>query len=396
MLIFGYPIITFFPLAFSLNTTPFNIAARAIYSVISVYLIASRVYRNEPNRYNWTYWGLTLFLFFYSLRIVYDVQIRGIVFEDSVAYLYIFSFLGSFMPFFAISMNVDKLDYKKFIKYSYLLAYITCILIFILIFIRFKASLSEILAERLNFYSKESEGNSINPITISIAGAFLGALSIYHIYFIRVSGVIRILYFLGMGLGITFLIFGASRGPLISFSICVIYLLYVYLSKKASLKYIKQLALINTLLIVGCLIYILVRDINWADLSIYNRLIHFGESSSLSDTSTRINSWGSAWRQFLSSPFVGDSYLESFYYSYPHNIYLEVLMALGLLGIVLFYPIILRFFAYSIKTRTQLGIYIIYLLYMIESSFSGGLFINPPLWGILALMTGFKKMEKYD
>lgn len=70
------------------------------------------------------------------------------------------------------------------------------------------------------------------------------------------------------------------------------------------------------------------------------------------DTSTfqHLQLWTGAWEQFLTNPFLGKYAMELEYNYYPHNIYLESLMSVGLIGSA---PFIIHI---GLAVRSALGI----------------------------------------
>ena len=163
-----------------------------------------------------------------------------------------------------------------------------------------------------------------------------------------------------------------------------------FLKKKKTLKQ-KLKVILLSLISIYCIIR-LVLLIDLTQIGMYNRFANFGKDAS-SDTSLREESWVRAWNHFLDSPLFGSSYVDLYDYSYPHNIYLEVLMATGLIGGILFFTSLFIFFLKKIKNVNSVGVFLIFIIAALSSFFSGSLFINPFLWCILGLMTQFEYIE---
>jgi len=118
-----------------------------------------------------------------------------------------------------------------------------------------------------------------------------------------------------------------------------------------------------------------------------------GQSSSLDQ---RPLLFKSAWEQFLSYPILGDQYLSRYANYYPHNIFLEVLMALGIIGGIIF--ILIIFFAVRkasvILRNYNEDIFIPFLLLItlvLAGMTSGSLFTGVGLWSWLSLFNSIQK-----
>jgi O-antigen ligase len=89
----------------------------------------------------------------------------------------------------------------------------------------------------------------------------------------------------------------------------------------------------------------------------------------------------SAYLQFTKNPIFGDKYFEEITKTYPHNIFLEVLMSTGLVGILffllhIFNLVFLYFKNYNIKNNST------FLFYITFFYFSCSLF-SSSIWGNL-------------
>ncbi len=387
MISYGFVFSTFPAVYFKFNSTPVNIAFRGGYLFTSFYLIIVGLKRFVSQKYTWTFWFLILFVIIYSCRIFYDVFFQGIVFKGSLLNLMLFTYGGNFIPFLALAIHARHIDFTMLIKASYWVLFVSNFLLIIMIFKEFGTIGIEMFSGRLTFRDDDG-GMSLNPITISIYGLSLALLSIYYLLFTHKS---KMLFLISMIVGLILMIAGASRGPQVTFGLSFLYLIFVYvfIKYKGLMSKVKMgLVVISSILLVG----VGLSKIDMTQISMYNRFAHMGEGVE-SDTSTREFTFGEAWKQFKSSPILGDAYLVRANRSYPHNIYLEVLMATGLVGAFFFLPVLFAFGLSPIGNHNQVAIYLMFLLPVFSGLFSGSLFFNPNLFSVFALMSAFKYIK---
>src|SRR5699024_9569669 len=77
--------------------------------------------------------------------------------------------------------------------------------------------------------------------------------------------------------------------------------------------------------------------IDLANISVFNRLGFFNNSNIVINESPdiRFQFYSMAWNQFLDHPIIGDQIMVNKFRIYPHNFILEVLMSLGIVGIII-------------------------------------------------------------
>ena len=100
-----------------------------------------------------------------------------------------------------------------------------------------------------------------------------------------------------------------------------------------------------------------------------------------------------AWQQFTEHPFVGSAFVERRFMMNPHNVILESLMAVGVVGLGL---LLVSMSASLVATQRVLRIPgnhawvgLIYVQYVINGMLSGSLFTDGTFWlfglGVMAL-----------
>jgi hypothetical protein len=99
-----------------------------------------------------------------------------------------------------------------------------------------------------------------------------------------------------------------------------------------------------------------------------------------------------AWQEYLENPVLGSSMVERRSLFYPHNCVLEAFMATGTFGGTIFVLILLIAVYRSmrlIKTDVAMSwVSLCFFQVLIGAMFSGGLYGNPLLWGMLGIMVG--------
>jgi O-antigen ligase len=182
----------------------------------------------------------------------------------------------------------------------------------------------------------ENGVNIFNPIGVSKEGANLAIFSLFFLLFkkhrlFRRSKIILLLTFM---LGLLNLLLGASRGPTASFLLVVISMvLYnLYVARK-SLRY-----MFNVSAVMGGIAFVIMQyvipAINNGAFSLAKRVAQatdkgFGEE-------VRAYQWRAAWEQIKSSPIWGERMVENYLNHSPHNLYIEIMLATGIVGTLVF------------------------------------------------------------
>lgn len=322
--------------------------------------------------------GITFSLFHifsisYSLCLIYLAIFHNPPFLDVVERMfYYLSF--NYLPFVLVASGIPRFSFiEDFIKYSI----IGCIL-FILYFI-ISGSLNEafILGRGSDFFDRENEVY-ISPLSVASTGAFLLLSSI----FIRDNGyVVRIVSFI---LGLGGIIIGSSRGSI--FGLLVISLLYILQVNIVSFKGLYRLFGIIVV------IYLMYHVANYYELEIIQRIELLLSGESVANSNIRLKIWVNSFDLAKSSWFTPIS-VDSGYFGYrPHNVFLEVLLITGILGLFMFSTFLGSiFFGSGIYNSQFLLMLAVYSLVVLQ--FSGTLHSASWLFMSLALMKYSNRFE---
>lgn len=387
MLCFGYIISSFLPTFFTLASRPFNFSFRLLYMLISIYLILLAGKKIVYGKIPIVFWMLGFFLIIYTFRLCYDIFVEGIVFKGSIFFTLSNSVGGSFIPFFAIALWGNKINYDTLIRWSYYCLYLSVLLVFVLIFKLYGGINLEFFATRFAFLNEDGTHSTINPITLSFFGTNLSLLSLAIILFKR--NYYKLICVAGFFAGCFLVVLGASRGPVVTLVAGIAYLLFMFLFRKRKNIYTKILTFVLFGIMVSVVTWF-VSTLVLEDFTLFNRFTSLDSNSSVSSVNIRKIYWDRAWSLFVENPIFGFSYLDPVSFGYPHNIYLESLMATGLFGLIFFLIPICSLFFLKIVNDNQVFVFLFFLMISISSIFSGGLFINPFLWTVLGLLIHFK------
>ena len=124
------------------------------------------------------------------------------------------------------------------------------------------------------------------------------------------------------------------------------------------------------------------------------RLLGSAEAYSVSNSSVYERQYlaRDAWHEYLQHPVLGSSIVERRSLAYPHNCVIEAFMATGTFGGAIFVLMVLMaIYRAIILTRIDVAMSWIPLCFfqqLVGAMFSGGLYGNAALWGMMAIVLG--------
>ena len=351
LLCYAYPLQVFIISVLKLgNSTPINIAFRSAYVFLSIFLIFSESLKKEVKVYKYAHISLLFFWIIYGIRLVYDIEIRNIVFLENAFYVYSMAFGNVLIPTIAIILI------HKYIKIKTLVQFIAAMIAMSNIAVLYMLAQGEtgisllLFLERATIYHNDIA--VINPISISMVGLNLSSLMLAFLLFFKSSLKAKLLgVFPLFMLGTFNLIAGGSRGPMLYFFIVLLIALFLYLNDRKYIftRFLRLLFYFSIFIIL--LLPKIVSFVNNNNIAIVSRLITFSENREAGIKEERDASFEGALQQFLRSPIIGDAYLGEIDNFYPHNILLEMLMATGILGAIFF----MTYFLSMLKTLFFVG-----------------------------------------
>ena len=393
---FSYPISAVIIAYFQVPSGPINISLKILYAIIACIIILLITIKNGLRFPKIILSGL-FFFGIYSIRLLYDIFIEDVqVLLYSSSYVLSYYFGATLLPIIAIILGYKYLNVHKlsiFVFWTIVIANI--FIIYYLLVLSDFGDLEKQLAMRAHIKTEGVKiGTLINPITIGYYGAAL-ALFCINAFLIDLfsSRIIKLLLFPLLILGLTILLLGASRGPLLGF----ILVLVISLIAKFIMSKEKTIALgkFSLFLILGySLFYGAISQLTKKyDIFLLYRVEKFFTDRDMGRKEVRDYSFESAWNDFLSSPIIGNQFVGTFDNFYPHNIFLEVLMATGVLGGIFFLLFFYRFSvnSFSLITQRRFTSYTPFvftcLICFFLSATSGSIFGSPEIWILMTVTT---------
>lgn len=455
---FGYPVQVLMVLVVVVDSTPVNLSFRLAYLVLSMYLLGYGLLRFQnrmilaslfsirairkilsANR-SWLLhfipWAaLLLFWFIYGIRLIYDLEYKAWIFREyHKYYVYAWAFGCSLIPAIAILLNIGTVNTKWLSRNIFIFIFLVNIIIVLMLFYYAGGDISSILGNRgaivLTGEVKLKGQQLLNGISMSFFGALtiLTVLTWFVFHQQRLSLFMPIFVVLSFFLGLFNLIAGASRGPLLDLLLIsagiIIISLFSYIRKLV--KYIKHrishentekvtgnagmimgkpllykflMSLLAVMMLASVFNTTLKRfNIKLQDLAFSERLNKMSNDKKNGSAAFRIDAWKSAWRQFTVNPLFGDSIINDVGYFYSHNIFMDALMSVGIVGTIPFLAWFFLSFWYFIRLpayrkREMSVLFVAYLAALLLSMTSGGIFTVPEVWILSAAVIGIS--QKY-
>lgn len=387
-MLFGFPFFLLLPIFLQVETTTYSIIYRALCVLLMFFLLFSAKTKSlkDDSITNsfiliMTFWILIL------LRILVDFEIKGFSKSSFIklnpVQVYLFAFFLSLLPIVVLYLNRFRIRISDYNTQIINILILYGVVILFGLYLNYGQNVQKIFFERTELaYGAQTGFHPLNPISIGRAGAIILMVGLY--YFLVNKNNKYIKNFLLICLGTTILLLGGSRGPVISVIIALV--LILLLSRKHFNKFKFMLLVI--------VIVILAFQLNFQDeLSVMKRF----EASSYSAELSRTLIWKSAFEYFLISPLIGYSIIDKFGH-YPHNIYLEALMSVGLLGSLPFFIILKKILSnikYLLKSAELNVLDIMLLMYLLFVAASGSLYYTPELWVLISLnLFGFRGRQQ--
>jgi len=364
----------------SLDSPIVSVVFRSFLVFIGLYLITKTVISGKAYKRDGAYL-LILFLLIYSFRLIYDLDILNIHTTISKDKYYAFYFLVLFLPTFTVIISRIPVGFSENI-----LRYLKFIIAIALV--------ANLILGLMNYQTLISQGvdsirlstGRFNPISMGHLGVSTILLIYIEIKILKTPySLISLTLLL---LGFVAMIMSGSKGPMVAMILTIIYVNHISLGGLG--EKLKRLVLVG-----------LVLFSSWFLFTVFNFDMFDRFSSIFSDTELstvyRLNSYIESFYIFVNNPFFGDSIVLPSG-GYPHNILLEILMSIGVVGILLFIVLIAKVNkASKYLARVEPRYMIIIALcfqYLISFMFSGALWQASELFVLIALILSLKSNLK--
>ncbi|MFV0210962.1 O-antigen ligase family protein, partial [Empedobacter falsenii] len=251
----------------------------------------------------------------------------------------------------------------------------------IIILVFYNSILFESEIGRFGANIEDNDESILSPLSVAYSGALNTSLLIPYISSnFKNSSIIKKIYLLiNLIISILLFVLGSTRGALV---VVFLSLLFFVFTKKG---YKKILYIMYSIPLVLLFLFM----VNSTGSSLLDRVNSTIETN---DTSGRDYLWKEAMAEFYKYPLIGGRIEVSGIY--PHNLFIEILMSTGVIGIILF---ILLFFN-SIKNvkinNDTIYIYIILINGLFFNMFSGSFYTAILLFTGLGMLNGYKYSKK--
>lgn len=370
--IVGFPILVSITSFFDIPNTTFSIIARAVVFFIALIAIARTNFRTLIHQRRWQILLIIFWLLYFS-RILYDINFRPYLVR-SPQMIVLFSFAGCFIPMVGLMMSRGKINTSIFYKTVLLLG-----------------SSAALIMWSLGTTSVESESGEIydigrhhlralNPISVGHFGATIFLVSYWFLREkIKPFTLNKFIPLFSLFIGLITLVMSGSKGPFVSLLASV---LFYEFALKGNMKF-----LVLTFYLVLTATVILFLDLSQFVIA---QRFEDGEAESVLG---RIQLYLLAIDQFIQNPLLGSALVEVTTGFYPHNIFVEAFMALGIIGGLMLLCLLAKItsLAYKLVNRESSygGIAILYIQYLVGAQFSGALWGLVALWALVGCIINF-------
>ncbi len=380
LLIVGFTIISMFPDAFSLNSRIITVPFRAVILLLSIVIILYAIYTKNNNKFGKTEFFFIAFWLFYFIKAI--VSFKTYSFSEEMASKEIEIYLRiigiTFIPSLAVLTIKEKnINYALFLKWVYYTLYIILLL-------------NVFVGIKHDYHGRSAGFMSMYSISFGHLGVSLALLSIYKLLFEVKTKYSQAISFLGIILGLYILYTSGTRSPLIAFILCLCFVFYI----KNKLKYLGVFLLLLGTSVLA-LIYFKPQHVETDNSSSFlNRVTNMIVSG---DSSGRDVLYQQGIEIFAENPIFGGRILY-FDGMYPHNVFLEVLMAMGVTGFLLYLLFFKNCIIYLLKLKKSIKnneevfwVSILWLQYFVLSLFSYNLHSSPEIWYLTAMILVLSK-----
>jgi O-antigen ligase len=365
--LFSYPAIALMTSIFDMDSRIAAVPLRIVVFVVSLYVIAGTYQDGRWLRKN--YWVMA-FALLYLARLLYDWLIADV---PKVTEALTFYLVACLVPCIASGMaGIIALGEKRAAWQLALAGGAICGLAVLM-------SLLGLGAART--YDPWSTGGrlsfeALNPITLGHIGAstLIALLSLTRTRMPMANFVVLIAL---AAIAVWTMLAAGSRGPIISLACAGL----VYAAMTARFGWI--------LVIIGAVVAMVLFGEN-------SLLTRFEGATSDESALIRLAIQGNAVIQFLGSPILGSAYTELESLEYPHNLFIETAMAMGLVGLLLLFIVLFRSARIAWRSLKE-GRTLIPLLFVqsfIGLQFSGSIWGATGLYLTVMVLGSYPKLRR--
>ena len=353
---FGYPLVGNLVSLLQIDSRVLSIPFRVLVIVLSLWLLVS------CRRMHLTRARIALLLIWlaYTIRLAYDMMVAGI---EGADYALQFFLVGCVLPAMAV-FTADEFQQERFARLGFALAVAGCAATVL------GSLLGRFGEADLTAATGRLSTVALNPVSLGHLAA--SCIIIGLLILLRTRGVTRIAVFSGVILALFCLVMTGSKGPALALIIC----LAIWAVSRGAVWKLMFMGLPMLLLLV------------YAPVSpLAERLAGLGEDMSTLD---RLVILRDSINQAADSPLFGSAFVELNSGLYPHNLFLDALLAFGLPLAIVFAVLVgigvIRSLRCLQNGRELLGL--LFLQSLVGGMLSGAMFAATSFWCLLALLLG--------
>lgn len=355
LIVLGYPFFAIIGILINIESLSASILMRLIVVLLAGYIF----YKGGFHRQSLALVFLGMFGLLYLLRLFFDLGVTNV---DEANQALTFFFVTVFLPCLALLLWRVEIP-EFFVAWRIaLMGALTCVLILF--------SYQQGFGGEKNL--TEDHGQilflGLNAITIGhlavttlIAAlvCFDFSISLYRRFILLPIG----------GCALALLFASEARGPLISLVVAVMVFAIVR----------KKVWFLMASMAVGTI------GVFWLGEMLFERMGAVGEDES---SLGRLEMMAGSIDQFVQHPWFGASFIEPITLSYPHNLFIEILLALGLVGMLVFLPTLFGATRSAIVRMRQGKVLMsmLFFQYFVGAQFSGAIYGNSALWAVMIIL----------
>ncbi len=316
----------------------------------------------------------------YLLRFAYDAAIAQVPLGEEPWKMGLY-LLGITFPTFVVFYLVGDLRlYTRALPWCVLLLGSCC----------FVSLMRTASAKDVELTGRFSANDVLNPIGyghMGVTAIILGTFILLNIGHARHGRLMRLFSAGAVFVGIFTVLAASSRGAFVAALIVVTIILYLGI-RRGSRRLTVGIVILGVIVTTTSLGYLSQRGAKTQEA------LASGWADSVSSQSVfeRQGLARDAFREYMEHPLIGSSMVERNSLTYPHNSILEAYMATGtLFGTVFLLMLLIASYRAILITRRNVAMAwlpLCFFQFLIGSMFSGGLYSNPLLFGMMAIMLG--------
>ncbi|MEG3658576.1 O-antigen ligase family protein [Arenibacter palladensis] len=353
--------------------------------ILMAFLMIYVIYKN---RFNLVFHKLSLYIILfilfwiiYTLKVMYTIAEfpQGTISRTWYEYI-LYSIIYVVIPFICFcSLNIKKYwsnIISGFIYSGFILGVVS-------IYLYGKYLVSGV--GRINAISYETGEAVLNPLAMSYTAVLTILLCIYKLVIYKQNSKLDVIFlFITILLSIILFLFGASRGSVVVLVVTLpLFIMYSPAKQKIILFFF-------FLIIAPILVWL----VEASGSGLFTRLSNTTEDQGGGRTSL----WKNALDHFFEHQLFGGKI--EIGNIYPHNFIVEILMATGILGAVLIFPVIIKSFHLSIRqiksNKEHLFALLILMVGIVHYSFSGGLYTSILLFIPIGIIFSIQNYTEKD